>query len=248
MSHARAHHGLLLAAASGAGPTTWNDEIAFDSPSLWWKLDETSGSTYADASGNGRDGTGSGTIVQNQAGLFSGSSKSIDVSGTGVVSVASQSALFAAPSFTVMGVGKLANLSVDNYLLGYGIGSGGNDWGMALRVQSDGTVGFLIVTTSAGDSLVLCQTTTGYITNDGLPHMFHGKWEVGVGAKLYVDGALAATANSALTGVRSNTTPFVAGQAINGTTKWNGLIDEIARFPGALSGTRIAAHYAARNV
>ncbi len=53
---------------SGAGggssaPLPYGPQLLSYNPSLWWKLDESSGTTAADSSGNGNDGTYSGTGI-----------------------------------------------------------------------------------------------------------------------------------------------------------------------------------------
>lgn len=47
----------------------------------WWKFDETSGTTAADSSGNGRDLTLVGSAAWLGTGLHSGSTKSLDLTG-----------------------------------------------------------------------------------------------------------------------------------------------------------------------
>lgn len=48
---------ILLANGGGGAPVvTYNDLIAAMTPSVWWRLDETAGTTAVDSSGNGRDG------------------------------------------------------------------------------------------------------------------------------------------------------------------------------------------------
>jgi hypothetical protein len=86
--------GSALAEAVYIGSTkVWPGEadyaslVAAESPLLWLKFDETSGTTAVDHSGNGRNGTYSGGPTLNQPPLFEGTSKSalFDTSNDDVV-------------------------------------------------------------------------------------------------------------------------------------------------------------------
>ena len=50
----------------------YDTEILADSPVGYWKLNETSGTTAYDSSGNGNNGTLHGGITLNQPGPWSG--------------------------------------------------------------------------------------------------------------------------------------------------------------------------------
>lgn len=64
--------------AEGQEPEAWDTAIAASEPGMWWKLDEASGTTFADSSGNSRPGTlnnvgtdptyNTATIVPSEAG------------------------------------------------------------------------------------------------------------------------------------------------------------------------------------
>lgn len=59
----------MAAAARRNNPSAYNSEVLADSPLLYYKLDETGGSTANDSSGNGRHASLNGTFSLNQAGL-----------------------------------------------------------------------------------------------------------------------------------------------------------------------------------
>ena len=48
------HRGLLLGPGGGIG---YAAEVLADGPSMYWRMGETSGTSAADASGNGKVGT-----------------------------------------------------------------------------------------------------------------------------------------------------------------------------------------------
>ena len=59
------------------------DEVLADSPLVYWRLDETSGTTAADASGNARPGAHTGVTVGQPSLLGDGSGKSAAYNSTG---------------------------------------------------------------------------------------------------------------------------------------------------------------------
>ena len=61
--------------------TTYTTEVLADSPYLYWKLDETSGTTATDSSGNSRSGTYTNSPTLNQTALIN-EGKSVDFDGT----------------------------------------------------------------------------------------------------------------------------------------------------------------------
>src|SRR5687768_508944 len=54
------------------------DDVTAKTPTMYWKLDETSGTTAADASGNGNTGTYNGTYTQQVAQLIDDGSYGVD--------------------------------------------------------------------------------------------------------------------------------------------------------------------------
>ncbi|WP_156966388.1 LamG-like jellyroll fold domain-containing protein [Algiphilus aromaticivorans] len=78
---------MMGAAASGAPPATYSDAVLAASPVLYWRLDETSGATANDASGNGRHGTYSGTYTQGVSPLVVGGNSAVRFSA-GFVDIA----------------------------------------------------------------------------------------------------------------------------------------------------------------
>lgn len=54
----------------GVAPTDWATVVAALNPEVWLRFNETSGSVFADSSGNGNDGTKFGNPVLNQAAIF----------------------------------------------------------------------------------------------------------------------------------------------------------------------------------
>lgn len=62
--------------------------VAADTPLLWWKMDEASGTTYADSSGNSHPGTKSGTATQGVDGplnAVANGGKALQFAGAGAV-------------------------------------------------------------------------------------------------------------------------------------------------------------------
>ena len=68
---------MLRRGMIAGGPVTLESLIAAESPVLWLKLDETSGSTAYDSSGNGRDCAISGCTFDANGVIFSANSSTI---------------------------------------------------------------------------------------------------------------------------------------------------------------------------
>jgi len=220
-------------ASSGGGG--YSASVLADSPVGYYRLNESSGSTFADSSGNSRNLTlASGSPTYGVTGATTDGDKAITCSGATTV-INGQTTPFVPGStdFTLecwvksttvgtkVAVGKVDSLFAgDSYWIGF----------------SSGNITF------AANS-VLVSASGG---NDG-------NWHHVVGTKtastvtLYVDGASVATGGAA--GSCSPTGNFTIGRFGDGTTsgfEYPDSVDEVAFYTSALSSGRVSAHYSAR--
>lgn len=232
---------------SAAAPTNYSGVVLADSPLIYLKLDEITGTTYADSSGNGRTGTATGTITQNQAPLFTGSSKSVLFTTANAAFIS-----FAADPFPTNYVGSLTfevefnctNLAQMNALFGKGMGGG--DFSVYARVNTNGSLQWGIVTTSGA---VVQHDQTGAVGQivAGTPYHAIFRWTSGVGMDIALNGASgAAQLAFTQTGLRNSAVGIVVGEMITPIYS-SAKIDEFSVYNVALSDARIAAHYNSRN-
>lgn len=216
---------------------TYSAEVLADSPLVYLRLGESSGTTAADSSGNSRNGTyvGSPTLGvagaisgdANTAVTFDGSTQAVTVPSTGLPTTDVDQTIECWVKFTSTTTGL--------FVAGRDVSS--STRGVCIRT---GTVaGTLMCGNTVGTSP---QSTGTY--NDGNWHHVVGLRHQSAGTfELYVDNV------SVASGTESNSTlgasGFFVAERGNGTLRFPGTIDEAAYYGTALSSTRIAAHYAA---
>ncbi|MFA7007270.1 MAG: LamG-like jellyroll fold domain-containing protein, partial [Elusimicrobiales bacterium] len=202
----------------------------------YWKFDEASGGTTADASGLGNTGTLNGVVarvsgVSGSAVSFAGTGASVSVPGTAALKPASalSVAAWVKTSSTPALGGEVVSMG-DNYVL---------------RVMSDGNVIFFFHSGSA----YLKVLTTGVNVRDGRWHHLAGVKTAGQ-LQVFVDGAVKAAADAAGTVGYMLGSDLYIGRHGNGSTAYNfnGVIDEARIYGTALSAAEVHAIYAASPV
>jgi PKD repeat protein len=212
--------------------------VTAQSPDLYWRLDETSGTIAADSSGNGRDGVYAGTFTLNQPSNVSGSTgASVKMNGSSgnVGSVDSQTA---PTTFTESGwFTTTGNNNTQGQIIGFGSAATGNSStrDRVIGLVSGGTVTF---TVNNGGVPTTISSPTKY--NNGAWHQAVATQDAS-GMKLYVDGTL--VASNSVTTADSYTGYWRGG----GDTRFlNGKLDEVAVWSSkALTANQIRAIYTA---
>lgn len=230
------------------------DAVLADSPALYWRLDETSGTVAADASGNGRNGTYTGgfTLGQSRAVMNSAWGPVLNAAspalrpGDGGNSVAlngstgwitSTYAAFASTR-TFEGWAYYTDGSVSCSLFG---GTGAR--GPQLRIIT-GTAPFAVqfdANTFFGGSHVW---TGAWPNTNQWVHWVLVHTDTNNAPQLYINGVLqtlTAGTNSTYDGT-GNLGTFEAGITAN-FEPFKGRMDEIAVYTSALSAAQIQAHY-----
>ena len=202
--------------------------ILADNPVAFWPLNDSGGSTAADATGNGNDGTYMNGLVQGIPGpSINGASEFDDQSE---VSVPDAPAL----NPTQYSIEAWVNYhGISENQLGTIVDKSPSDWstGYRLAVNYSGQLTFMGVTAP----LPLSQWVYVVATYDGQT------------AQLYVNGALASSAE--VGSVTPSNAPFMIGNGpgtIGGHTVsyvFHGAISDVAFYQYVLSAQQIATHY-----
>ncbi|MDT4928025.1 MAG: hypothetical protein QOF92_892 [Pseudonocardiales bacterium] len=224
------------APADTYGSTVWND-----SPSAYYRLDETTGTTAVDLSGNLNDGTYRGTTTKNVASPVSAPAKAVTFNGiNGTISSGQQ---VAAPSVYSEEVWFKTNSISGGKLIGFGNSQTGNSTSYDRHVYMLSS-GKLVFGTHTG-ALNLATSAASYNDN---------KWHHTVatqgpdGMTLYVDGQIVATnpqtGAEAVSGYWRIGGDNLAGWGANGSY-FAGTLDEAAVYNSELTVAQVRAHYEA---
>jgi len=216
----------------------YRDEVLADSPYLYWRLNETSGTNANDSTANNRDGTYTGTFTLNQSGAVTGGA-AVDLDGSSGRINSGVAPFLNTNSWTYEGfTWRDTNTSIDVLFGGaqstgprLHIASGSND---VLWDPDIGTAGGEVTWTNAWPGM-------GQFVHWAL------KFDpVGDTAALYINGAL--VSSQACT-QNFNTSPGVLNVGASGNPPANfadGKFAEFAVYAAPLSDARILAHYNAR--
>jgi signal peptidase I len=236
--------------ASLAAATTFHayqKAVLADSPYLYWRLQETTGTTVADKSGNARSGTITNTAVLGAATPISGDPADTAF-GTGTNAYLTTTASTAATPSTFSVEAWVKSTSIaGGRIIGYGnaaAGSNATKTDCQLYLAPTGKVELGLSNTS---KIAIASTAA---VNDGLWHHIVGTYSSSTGAKLYVDGTLSASGTGAapvsFAGYWRAGAEALTGWPANPTSNnLAGTIDEVAVYTTVLSATRITAHYQA---
>jgi chitodextrinase len=217
------------AASSALVVTTSGCSTIDPAMKIWWKFDETSGTTASDATGNGRNGSLlNGLQFSGLPGIF-GSALAFDAVDD-VVRYNSNPGVTAYP-FSISAWIKTS--------------STGNQCAVFF---GDGTAGdkYFSIGTNSGKAFATARNTTAYAAtgsatiSNGAWHHLVGVFESATSRKLYVDGALAATSTNSVA-IVANINRFSAGLLDRSTIadKFNGTIDDVRLYGKTLSAAEI---------
>ena len=215
---------------------TYNDAVLADTPIAYWELNDTTGTSAIDSSGNSYNGTYTGTYTLNQASILpNGQGASLQLAGSGYVvlpSVAALSALNHPLSIEVWI--KTSTPGTPMYFVG--LGSSGSP-GLALStVTTDNlTFGYVDVVNSANSTTALAANTAYHcvVTVDASGNI-----------TFYVNGSVAGTGT---TGGNTGSGTGAIGTYPNNTSLYlyTGYIQNVAVYNYALTATQVSNHYLA---
>jgi hypothetical protein len=223
---------------------SYDSVILADSPTIYLKLDETSGTSAADASGNGNTFTYQTGATLNQTAVVADGGKAAKASGTAALALLSSvpAALQNPTAFTIEAWvditatnQKGAFVKVGSNTTGYGFGVGGT------TIDNTGN-------TFIGLAEGVAWKSSGVSLGTGRRHCVLTR--DGTGWYFYINGSLVSSQSA--TSIISATTNITVGgydaTPAGGTTRFlpsTESIDNIAIYPTRLSDARVAAHYAA---
>jgi len=218
---------------------TYQSEVLADSPLVYLRMGEASGTTMVDASGNGRSGAYTGSPTLGATGLLTGDSDTaVNFTTTNQYGVVAYGSWMIASAITIEAIIKTSSTT--------GIHSiAERDWGGPRAFQFRIDTNKLQFITIGGGAGVVISASPGDVA-DGATHHVAATYD-GTSIKLYVDGALVTT-TSAVGAVSTQASPLsVAANGSGGgaSQQFLGVIDEVSYYGTALPGTRIAAHAAA---
>lgn len=215
---------------------TYNSEVLADSPLLYWRLNETSGTAIGDSSGNSR--TGTYTSLTTAAGLITSDA---DTAATNPLGSIASASWMNTNEFTAEALIKPSTLNSGTfYLFGRnlnastGSGAGAADWSLDIT-NSKLRLVFLIQSAPTTYQVVTGATTlvTGTIYHVAASYD-------GLVARLYLNGVV--DASLTLTGATKQApTDIYIGNASIGASAFAGVMDEFAVYGTGLT-TRMAAH------
>jgi hypothetical protein len=222
------------------------DEVLADSPYAYWRLDDTSGTTATDTSGNGRTGTYSGTPTLDQGPLIQdGRAVLFDATDDYCLSTA---AVFNSSQATIEVWfdydGTLPGANQAWLIAGCVQGDGGGTTDKIIVIRADGKPSFYVFDNPSGKFANGASALTA-----GIRHLV-GTFD-GSNIKIWVDGAEAgATAAASTHAGYGSPNLLVAGDAsvnigADSAERKAGRRDEFAVYSSFIGADRIAAHYQA---
>jgi Concanavalin A-like lectin/glucanases superfamily len=230
---------------------SYSTTVRTDSPFLYWRLGEASGTTAADASGNGRAGQYVGSVVLRQAGAISGDANTaVRLAGTspsdGYVTPLSTTAYTNPRTFSVELWFKTST-TTGGKLIGFGTARTGTstNYDRHIYMTNAGRLVFGVWTTSANTI-----TTAASYNNNAYHHVVGTMGPSGMA--LYVDGALVGT-NPTATAQAYNGFWRVGGDQLRGWPSqplslfFKGTVDEAAVYSTALSASQVSDHFTHRH-
>ena len=209
-----------------------------DSPDLYWRLGESSGTTAKDSGPSNNPGVYSGGVTEQTGGAISGTT---DTAATfnGVDGLVSSLNMFSDPEVYTEELWFSSTSAVGGKLIGFGSANSGtsNNYDRHIYLQDNGQIVFGTYTGQ------LNTVTTPLSYNDGKWHQVAAS-QSSDGLKLYVDGALIGTNPT------TSAQNYSGYWRVGGDNTWGSSsayiaakIDEVAVYGTALSASTIAAHY-----
>jgi hypothetical protein len=229
---------LLFGDGGGISPQqAYINKVVALSPIAYWPLDDASGSTARDASGNGRTGTYSnvtlgatGPVSGGAAASFNGSTSFVNVYS------ASLAAAFNGAEVTLMGWAQATNWVAGVTLFKFGV-NGNNDVYIQKNNTSDRFEGFYVAgaTTDA-------TSETGGQTSTAWRHAAITVSKAADQMRLYVNGVQVGTTQSTLgtwAGTLANTRCVIGAADTALSNPWLGNLAHVAVFTRALSAADV---------
>jgi hypothetical protein len=237
-------------AANKTASTTFNWEsrntaaysqvVLSDQPSSYWKLDEAAGTSAADSAGS-VTGTYTNGPTLNQASGVKDANAAVGFDGSNDFITAGDNYDFAGTAAMTVELWLKPTAATTSYRRVISKEAAGG-WDLYMEASSGGSPNAISfersdaagVSDYVGISTALPTTSWTYVvyTYDGTNMRF------------YIDGVLRQTTASSRS-VQNHANPLTIGRYSSGVDYFGGLLDEVAIYSSALSGTQVAEHFAA---
>ena len=242
MSLQKVNQHLVLSGRPSAIPAAPADAygaaVMGDSPDIYWRLDETGGTSAGDVSGGGDTGLYTGGVTKNIAGAISGTSNSA-ASFDGIDGLVSSTLQYSNPQTYSLEAWFQTTSGSGGKIIGFGRNQTGSSssYDRHVYLQDDGR---LVYGTYTGQTNTV---TTSAPYNDGRWHHVVAT-QSSAGLRLYVDGNLQGT--NPATGAEG----YDGYWRVGGDTTWgstssylDGKIDEVAVYGTALPASAVTNHF-----
>jgi hypothetical protein len=218
---------------------TYSATVLADHPVAYWRMDETTGNTMADATSNANNGRYVGIYTLGQPGAIAGASAAVAFDGqSGAASVLSSAGLQVNTVTIEAWIKKRADTEYGVYVAkNFEPGGGaGSSWFQLLNSHHNGKLEFRV--TSDGAPVVVSNSTLALNTWYYVVATYDGST-----ANLYINGKPDGTLK--VTAVPKQTAdPLFLGRRMDGLFN-DAALAEVAIYSVALSPERVAAHWQA---
>jgi hypothetical protein len=225
---------------------SYSSEVLADSPLLYWRMGDSSGTTVTDSSGNGRNGTYVNSPTLGVAGLVDGDSNTaVSFDGSNDYANIADAAWMDVTTITLEAGIKLNATGAYQNIIDRDNGGAGRIF--QFRVSNTNKLEAIVWRTGDGPYVLAGSTTLTAGTKYHTAMVYDGASSIW---KLYVNGV--EDANGGLAGsLKTGTQQIVVGGSQSGgggapsVQFFNGVIDEVAIYGTGLSAARIGVHSAA---
>ncbi|MFT3788260.1 MAG: fibronectin type III domain-containing protein [Tepidisphaeraceae bacterium] len=233
--------------ANGASlPSNIASVTTFALPLAWWKLDESAGTSAAEATGNALPGTTRNgptwTVGHSGNALsFDGSNDYVDLPNNLLTTASGSVSMWVKSSKNFSDYAILFYMSSDTY--GNGLGSQSE---LHINFTSAEKIQLYIRGSASGlwDNDVNITSSASYANNAW--HHVVATWNAGSGATLYVDGVAVASAAFTPVFTFANSQRTFLGRTNLNTNLYTGAMDDVRTFGSPLTVQQVQSLYAAK--
>jgi hypothetical protein len=218
--------------------SAYRNAVSADAPVADWELDEASGTTAADASGNGYGATYNGSFTHPTGPLIGVTNTSAGLNGSSSVGFSIPANSLNTTSGTANTVEFWMNWNGTQTEMAFDFNAGSYGYDVFLN---SGAIGF-----NTGNGDLYGSSSSGLASGWHLIDAVFNNGSTSANA-LYVDGVkqtLSGTSGSAtLNTTGGNVVGRISGWNYNSSYGFTGSIDEVSIFKGQLSDSQVLAHY-----
>ena len=236
---------MVTVSSLPTGTANYAAAVVSNTPYAYWHLNETSGTTAADSSGNGRNGTYAHAIL-GQAGPqppsfpgFWATNLAAGFNGTNSgVSCGTAASLSGATDFSV--TAWIKTTATSNGVVIQQRDGSGNGYNGEYGLSVNGTVNFYV----SSNAISQFSITPAQAVNDGQWHHLAAVRSGTIGY-VYIDGALAGSGAGTERLLNPTAATYLGYDQRNGNSYFNGTIGDVAIFGQALSAAAVQGIYSA---